>query len=247
MPYQKQVIGNAVLFCGNCMEILPTLSKADALIADPPYSSGGMTIGAKSQSPHAKYLASNTEYADFYGDNRDTRSWLTWMTLWLGQAFGRLNEGSYVMLFTDWRQLPSTTDALQGGGFTWRGVVPWDKTGSSRAPHTGYFRHQCEYVAWGSRGKLEKSAHGGPWQGFITQRVIPHEKFHMTGKPLPLMRELVKPVKPGGVILDPFMGSGSTGIAAVESGRQFIGIEMSTQYFDIACRRLEEAQAAAEN
>jgi hypothetical protein len=55
------------------------------------------------------------------------------------------------MCFTDWRQLPMLTDVLQAGGFVWRGVMPWDKTESSRAPHTGYFRHQCEYVVWGPR------------------------------------------------------------------------------------------------
>lgn len=116
------------------------------------------------------------------------------------------------------------------------------KLASSRAPHTGYFRHQCEYVVWGSKGSLSKSDHGGPWPGFITQRVIPQEKLHMTAKPLRLMQELVEPVIPGGTILDPFMGSGTTGVAAVSSGRKFIGVEMSNHYFDVACKRLEEAQ-----
>ncbi|MCU6243835.1 site-specific DNA-methyltransferase [Enterobacter ludwigii] len=240
MTYQQQTIGNATLYCGDCMEILPHLGMADALITDPPYSSGGMTIGAKSQQPGSKYVNSK-KYAEFYGDNRDTRSWVMWMTLWLGQAFSRLHDNSYVMLFSDWRQLPSTTDALQAGGFLWRGVVPWNKTASSRAPHTGYFRHQCEYIVWGSKGPLKKSAHGGPWSGLITQRVIPQEKQHMTAKPLALMSELIRPVTPSGIILDPFMGSGTTGVSAVESGRGFIGIELSTEYFDIACTRIEKA------
>ena len=78
MPYQKQTIGNATLYCGDCMEILPRLSMADALITDPPYSSGGMTIGSKSQPPRSKYVNSK-KYAEFYGDNRDTRSWVMWM------------------------------------------------------------------------------------------------------------------------------------------------------------------------
>ncbi len=64
----------------------------------------------------------------------------------------------------------------------------------------------------------------------------------MTAKPLSLMQELVEPVIPGGTILDPFMGSGTTGVAAVTSGRRFIGVEMSNFYFDVACKRIEEAQ-----
>ena len=63
----------------------------------------------------------------------------------------------------------------------------------------------------------------------------------MTAKPLALMDELIKPVQPSGVILDPFMGSGTTGVAAIASGRSFTGIELSTEYFDIACARIEKA------
>lgn len=243
MTVQKETIGNAVLYCGDSLELLQHDLVADALITDPPYSSGGINAGTRRCSAQEKYIGkSGPQYADFYGDNRDARSWSLWMTLWLGQSMKILKDGSYVLLFTDWRQLPATTDALQAGGYIWRGVVPWDKTASSRAPHTGYFRHQCEYVVWGSKGGLSKSGHGGPWPGFITQRVIPQEKLHMTAKPLKLMQELVEPVIPGGTILDPFMGSGTTGVAAVSSGRKFIGFEMSNHYFDVACKRLEEAQ-----
>lgn len=80
----------------------------------------------------------------FSGDNRDQRSWCFWMTQWLALCQVRVKPGGYVMIFTDGRQLPMLTDAFQAGGFIWRGVIPWDKTESARAPHTGYFRHQCE-------------------------------------------------------------------------------------------------------
>ena len=113
----------------------------------------------------------------------------------------------------------------------------------ARAPHTGYFRHQCEYVVWGSNGPLPKSLHGGPWPGMVTRRVIPSQKLHMTGKPIELMESLVAPVPPGGHILDPFMGSASTGVAALRKGYKFTGIEMSQQYFDISCERLEKENA----
>ncbi|EKS4789407.1 site-specific DNA-methyltransferase [Salmonella enterica] len=241
---QKQIIGDAVLYCGDALEILATLEKnsIDCLCTDPPYSSGGMTIGARQMTSNSKYVGNNaTHNIDFYGDNRDGRSWAFWSMCWLAQCWPLLRDGAYAQVFTDWRQLPLLTDAFQGGGMTWRGIVPWNKTQSSRAPHTGYFRHQCEYVVWGSKGKLGKCEHAGPFPGFITQRVIPSEKQHMTGKPVSLMTDLIKPVPVGGAILDPFMGSGSTGVAALQTGRKFIGIEMSEHYFDIACRRLEKS------
>jgi site-specific DNA-methyltransferase (adenine-specific) len=251
MPHPV-TFGQATLYQGDCLEILPSLTDPiDALITDPPYSSGGMVRGDRTnQSTAAKYVRSGTALdaehnIDFFGDNRDARSWGYWMTLWLSAAQPKLKPGAYVMCFTDWRQLPMLTDVLQAGGFVWRGVVPWDKTESSRAPHTGYFRHQCEYVVWGSNGPLPASSHGGPWPGLVRERVDHRAKLHMTGKPVALMGELVKCVPPGGVILDPFMGSGSTGVAALQLGYRFIGIEKSTHYFDIARRRIEREVAAS--
>lgn len=243
-------IGGATLYRGDCMEVLAALDEqADALITDPPYSSGGMyradranasTAEKYVQHGPARRLASNV---DFSGDNRDARSWGFWMTLWLTLALERTAPGGYALVFSDWRQLPMLTDVFQAGGFVWRGIVPWDKTEAARAPHTGYFRHQCEYVVWGSNGPCAAASHGGPWPGMVRERVNPREKLHMTGKPLGLMAELVKCAPPHGLVLDPFMGSASTGVAAVASGRRFIGIEKSAHYFDVACARIEAAHA----
>ena len=72
----------------------------------------------------------------------------------------------------------------------------------------------------------------------MRERVDHRAKFHMTGKPVDLMKQLCQAVPPGGVILDPFMGSGSTGVAALELGYRFIGIEQDQHYFDIAATRL---------
>jgi len=243
---KKVIIGGATLYHGDSLAILQQLEEpVDALITDPPYSSGGMVRGDRTnQTTATKYVQSGTALdaehnVDFFGDNRDARSWGYWMTLWLTLAQEKVKPGGYVMCFTDWRQLPMLTDVMQAGGFVWRGVVAWDKTEASRAPHTGYFRHQCEYVVWGSNGPLSASAHGGPWPGLVRERVDHRSKLHMTGKPVQLMGELVKCVPPGGVILDPFMGSASTGVAALQLGYRFIGIEKSAHYFDVSCKRLQ--------
>lgn len=234
---QKEIIGNATLYCGDALEILPQLEPGfNGLITDPPYSSGGTFASGRQAPPDDKYGIPG--HLNFSGDNRDARSWTHWSMVWLGAAARLVDTGGYVMLFTDWRQLPATTDVMQGGGVIWRGIVPWDKTLSSRAPHKGYFRHQCEYIVWGSVGPIAKCTHGGPWPGLLTQRVIPAEKLHMTGKPVPLMDALIQPLaKPH--VLDPFMGSASTAIPVLRRGGHFTGIEMNQQVFDVACRRLE--------
>lgn len=248
---RKEVIGDATIYQGDALHVLGQLDlQVDALITDPPYSSGGMFRGDRARAPCDKYVQTGAAQslahnAHFGGDNRDARSWVFWMSWWLGLAQRLVRPGGYAMLFTDWRQLPAVTDAFQVGGFVWRGVVPWDKTESSRAPHKGYFRHQCEYVVWGTNGECPASQHGGPWPGMIRERVNHREKLHMTGKPVELMGQLVQAVPPGGVILDPFMGSASTGVAALQAGYRFIGIEKDGHYFEVAAERLEGVVTAA--
>ncbi|WP_046985759.1 DNA-methyltransferase [Delftia acidovorans] len=243
-------IGNATIYRGDCLQVLAQLGlQVDALITDPPYSSGGTTSAQRMRPPSEKYVQSDSSRyaehnANFLGDNRDQRSWAFWCSSWLSLARDLLTPGGYAMVFTDWRQLPTLTDAFQAGGLLWRGVVPWDKTESARSPHKGYFRHQCEYVVWGSNGSLPVSVHGGPWPGLVRERVDHRQKLHMTGKPVELMSALVQAVPPGGVILDPFMGSASTGVAALQAGYRFIGIEQDQHYFDVATSRLEQCVAA---
>lgn len=243
-------IGNATIYRGDCLQVLAQLGQqVDALITDPPYSSGGLMRSDRMQTPSNKYIQGGSAQLaahniNFSGDNRDQRSWAFWVSCWVSAARQALRPGGYAMVFTDWRQLPTLTDAFQAGGLVWRGLVPWDKTDASRAPHKGYFRHQCEYVVWGSNGHLPISKHGGPWPGIVRERVDHRKKFHMTGKPLELMSTLVQPVPPGGLILDPFMGSASTGVAALQAGYRFIGIEQDQHYFDVATSRLEQCVAA---
>lgn len=236
--------GRAVLWRGDCLRLLPRLDlAADAMITDPPYSSGGLFRGDRQQSCVSKYVQGGYEHVvhntEFCGDTRDSRGWSLWVVLWMSAALDKLRDGGYVMSFTDWRQLPALCDSIQAAGAVWRGVVVWDKTSSSRAPHKGYFRHQSEYVVWGSKGRLAAATHGGPWDGVIRERVNHREKFHLAGKPVATMQRLVECVEPGGVVLDPFMGSGSTGVAALQSGRRFVGVEIEQRHFDTACRRIE--------
>ncbi|WP_211452635.1 DNA-methyltransferase [Collimonas antrihumi] len=226
---------------GDCLPFLEGLpdSAIDALITDPPYASGGLHIGARQQSPTIKYTSSgrNQLHSDFTGDHRDQRSHLRWMLLWLSECFRALKPGAPICLFTDWRQLPTTTDALQAAGFTWRGIAVWDKTEGVR-PQMGRFRAQCEYVVWGSKGDMPIKRDVGVLPGAIRQVIKQTDKHHITGKPTEVMRHFNRICKPGGIILDPFAGSGSTLVAAQMDGYEWIGCELSDHYHEIAQARL---------
>lgn len=237
---RKEVIGDCTIYLAECLELLPMLGPVDALVTDPPYSSGGLLRGDRMAGTSAKYQSTEHRglYAEFSGDNRDQRSFGYWSALWLGAALRIAKPTAPCVLFSDWRQLPSTTDALQAGGWVWRGIAVWDKTEGTR-PQKGRYRNQSEYLVWGSNGPM--AAEGPCAPGVFRHSISAREKQHITAKPVALMADLLRITRPGGVILDPFMGSGSTGIACVRTGRQFIGIEIEERYFDIACRRMAEA------
>lgn len=233
----------ARLHHGEALAFLATLPQGtvDALVCDPPYSSGGFTRGDRTGNTGDKYVSSDTarQLADFAGDNRDQRAYAYWCALWLSEALRATKPGGVALLFTDWRQLPATTDALQAGGWVWRGVVPWAKT--TYRPQSGRFAAQCEYVVWGSAGSMGLDYAEACLPGFFSASA-PREREHQTQKPLDVMRQLVKIAPKGGTVLDPFMGSGTTGVAAVLEGREFIGSEMTEHYFEVARRRITTAE-----
>lgn len=217
----------------------------DTIIADPPYSSGGTTSAARQADPVSKYVQSTTKRQDvsFEGDARDQRSWTFWMTLWLLEAYRLAKTSGRLYVFTDWRQLPSTTDAVQAAGWVWRGVIPWDKGRGSRAPHTGYHRHQAEYVVWATKGPVPRADGRGPFEGLIRARV-PAPKLHPTQKDVEGVMHLVRATPPGGRILDPFAGSGTTLVAAALAGYDATGIELSGYYVGVIRERLAREVAS---
>ena len=105
------------LYQGDALRVLTTLPEAsvDAVLTDPPYSSGGVTLGARQVDPAQKYQSSGTkkQYPPMLGDSKDQHSWIMWCTLWLGECWRIAREGAPLMVFTDWRQLPALSDAVQ--------------------------------------------------------------------------------------------------------------------------------------
>lgn len=231
------------LFQADSLQLLPELppESFDAIIADPPYCSGGTTAGERRRAPEDKYSQDGKLCGrpSFGGDLKDQRSFTWWTMQWLSVCRPLLKEGGYCLVFTDWRQLPALTDAFQAADLTWRGIIAWDKGGASRAPHKGYIRHQCEYLVWGTRGPCHSAKHAGPFPGCYSVPVKVADKHHLTGKPTRLLQQLVQLVPPGGRILDPYAGSGTTLVAAQLEGRTAVGIEREGAYCRIAMDRLK--------
>ncbi len=251
-PYYQD--DHATLYLGEACDILNRLDPGtfDAVITDPPYSSGGMFRSDRVADPTAKYRgwsqnedgtsrAPTATYSTFSGDCRDQRTWMMWVSAW-GTACAQASKpGAHIFQFTDWRQLPATTDATQLGGWTWRGIIVWDK-GVGR-PMKGRFRNHLEFITWATLGPHERTE-AYPSTLIKVPTVHSTKRVHLTEKPVELL-EAILSVVPGDdlLILDPFAGSGSTLVAATQTGHRSVGIELDEHYAEVAAKRLQDLGA----
>lgn len=250
-PYYAD--GLVTLYHGEALDVLRRMPDAsvDVVLTDPPYSSGGMFRSDRQNDPADKYRGwshtdSSTrppavEYGSFGGDNRDQRAFSGWVAAWSFQALRATRIGGSIFCFTDWRQLPTATDAIQFGGWIWRGINVWDK-GVGR-PMRGRFRNHLEFIVWGSNGTLTGNATDDAYpSALVPIPTVGHgEREHVTQKPVELLQVLLSVVGAGPLtVLDPFAGSGSTLVAARALGHRSIGIEADERYCEITARRLDQ-------
>ena len=241
------------IYHGEALNVLADLpaGSVDALVTDPPYSSGGMFRSDRALEPSDKYRGwsqgaaggsrkPTAEYGSFAGDNKDQRAFAGWVAAWSWQALRCASDGAHAFMFSDWRQLPTATDAMQFGGWTWRGVLVWDK-GIGR-PMRGRFRNHLEFIAWGTNGQTADSD-VYPSALINVATVSTADREHVTQKPTELLRHLLMVLPERDrvpVILDPFMGSGTTLRAAADCGMRAIGIEVDERYCEIAAKRMAQ-------
>lgn len=241
---RKEVIGNATLYLGDCLEVLPTLPRADAMITDPPFEAEAHTqqrraLGRGSEDGRRDILDAALPFAAINEEQRALA----------GRLFAQGCSG-WVLVFCQAEAIGAWRTSLETGGAKWRRAMAWVKPDgmpqfSGDRPGMGY---ESIAAAWcGSGGS---SWNGGGRHGVF---VIPKHDTgsghggasndHPTQKPQRLMRELVGLfTNDGQTVCDPFMGSGTTGVACMQLGRQFVGIEIEPRYFDVACERIENAQ-----
>lgn len=232
---RKEVIGAATLYLGDAREIAPTLGRVSHLVADPPYEaimhaskSGMKGLVRPDGSHHWKPL----DFAPI-DEIRDE------VVTWGGQV-----DGWYIAFCTS-EGVGRWADAINSSPMKYKRACVWIKPDSTpqmngQGPAQGAEHFVC---AWAGAGFARWNAGGK--RGVYTHCVNSPERHgaHPTEKPRRLMAEIIADfTSPDDLILDPFMGSGTTGVAAVQLGRRFVGIELNPIYFDIACKRIDDAQ-----
>lgn len=219
---RTETIGDATLYLGDCRDILPTLPKVDAVITDPPFG-----VGFKYES--------HDDSADGYID---------WLWPVIEEAEALCSPGSPVFV---WQSATNLRRLAEWFPREWRLFVA-AKNFVQMRPTAMQWSYD-PFVCWWTPGEKPWSQ-GTASRDFFVANTAPVvasplniEKQHPCPRPLDLLRHIVGQwVKPEAMVLDLFMGSGTTGVASVTLGRGFIGIEKEPKYFDIACRRIEDAQ-----
>lgn len=211
-----ETIGRATLYLGDCRDILPTLPKVAHIITDPPYSErthkGHDDVAAGKRRDGAERLAE--QFAE------STDGWIVWMT--------------------DHTLAPTITQRLEGVGRYVFAPLPYFHPGRSvRLAGDG----PSSWTDWLVVSRTSALHRWGTLRGGYVAGPGWDDKERMGGKPTRLMQLIVSDYsRPGELVCDPFMGAGTTGVACAKEGRDFIGIEIDPDAFDIACRRIEQAQ-----
>jgi len=228
MKHREEIIGDCRLILGNAIEILPELGEcADIVLTDPPYllTSGG-----------------NGEYADWQlardydnsGKIVDCEiDWPDFMPL----LFKAMRGDSHCYTMCNNRHVQAMLNSAEKAGFRFHNLLAWDKM--SCTPNRWYMKNM-EFVGMFYKGKAKFINNCSNQQ----LMACPQENYgeHPTTKPTALMAYYIKNSSAHGeTVLDPFMGVASTGVAAVRTGRKFIGVELDQKYFDASCRRIEAA------
>ena len=230
-PYWEDSRSGITIYHGDCREILPTLGAVDHVITDPPYEAEAHTKGRRGNTARDGDAAfSATRELDFEGITEELRDFS-------GAEMARIANG-WVLVFCQVEAAMLWRDALAPARYMrtqiWRKPnAPCQFTGDR--PGMGY---ESIVTAWAGTGR--SSWNGGGAHGVHEHNIARHRSGHMTEKPLPLMADLVRLFSNEcETILDPFMGSGTTLVAAYQLGRKAIGVELEERWAEVAVKRLE--------
>ncbi len=227
------------LYCGDCREVLPTLSKVDAVVTSPPYNT--LQHDAKPGGMHASSggaLNFIKKVHDAYRDDKPEIEYQEWLRGIIAQCLAVCRGLVWVNHKVRFRSKVGI-HPITFLPFHLYSEIIWHRDGAIAFNSKRYAPSHESVFAFGTPHYWDDSENMR-----LTVWSIPSVKGQEHPCPYPI--DLVCPLirascPPDGVTLDPFMGSGTTGVAAVKLGRKFIGIEIEPKYFDIACRRISDA------
>ena len=220
---------NVKLYNDDCLNVLKGVddNSIDLIVTDPPYEviTGGRNGGVKGKP------------SGILTENKQLMKSIPKADLWLSECFRVMKDGTHIYIMTNTLNLTNYLNIINGVGFKLHNLLVWNKNNTT--PNRWYMKN-CEYVIFARKG-FAKSINNPSSQTVHNFDNIIGNKQHPTEKPVDLMKLYVEnSSQVGDTVLDPFMGVGSTGVACKELNRNFIGVELDKQYFDIAESRINK-------
>jgi len=228
----------ATIYCGDCRDILPMLEPVDLVLTDPPYSSGTRqaTDRVASNIPKRGERWNPERSGIIWDTSFSTFGFSIFMNWFYRQIKNKLESGGHVYSFIDWRQYPLLTLSIESGGLMINNVIVWDKGVYALG---GNYRSQHEFIVFASNGPARRLNEHDLGNVIQCKRISGAD--HPTEKPVDLIEIILTYAsEEKNTILDPFMGSGTTLVAAKNLNRKSIGIEIEPKYCEIAVKRLRQ-------
>jgi DNA modification methylase len=227
------IIGRATLYNADCRDVLPAIRGADLVCTDPPYlvSKGGYASNLQLEGGFGGWMKD-------YGNQGDIVECNLEFSEWMPLVFAALKDRAQAYFMSNGRNVKTMQSAAEDAGFRFHTLLVWDKRA---ALPNKYYQNVTEFGLFMFKGKARTI--NDPASKNLVSIFQRDETPHPTEKPVELMRYWVgNSSQAGNTVLDPFMGSGTTGVASLQAGRCFIGIEKDERFFAMACKRVEQAQ-----
>jgi site-specific DNA-methyltransferase (adenine-specific) len=233
----EKLQSNITLWQGDCLELMKDIpdGSVDLVLTDPPYkmnhSTGGCTnIGFKNK--WSGNIKAGNAVMNFDLSIRFSE--------WLPEVYRVLKQSGHCYIFCNDKNIQELLNVATGAGFRESNLLVWVK---NNATPNRYYMKNCEFVLFLYKGPAKPIINMGSKCCTSVNNINGKDKLHPTEKPIELLSQYIcNSSLDGDIVFDPFMGSGSTGVACINTGRNFIGIELDEGYFDIAQKRIAEAQ-----
>lgn len=229
----KVTIGDATFYHGDALQILPHLPASDLAVSDVPYA---LTTGGLSKS--SKTMSGIFAAHNYANDGQLVMATVPFPEM-MAAIYAALADDADCYVMANDKNVHPLTDAALGAGFQFHNLLVWDKITPTA---NRWYMKNLEFTLYLWKGRARTI--NNPSAKQIIRGGLDKVAGHPTEKPVPLMAEYIRnSSQPGQIVLDPFMGSGTTGVAALQLGRRFVGIEIDPGFFAMACDRIAAAHS----
>ena len=215
------------LIYGDALDSLQDFKDIDLILTDPPYN-----VSIEDNHIWGLRVRQGLDFGEWDAHSIEPADWIP-------LAADTLSKNGSMIVFCGIRQASYIIDVMEKSGLKFKDTIRWIKTNPMPRNRDRRYVVDYEFAVWGAKGKWTFHRQNDTYDRPEIRCSYPAKRVHPTQKPVQLMEDILRRhSNPGDTVLDPFMGSGTTGIACQNLGREFIGIEKDCKFFESARKRL---------